>query len=119
MLTGLDHATIMTTRLAATRTFFVEGLGLEDGYRPDFGIGGHWLYLRGQAVLHLIEWPEARPPAGAIDHFAFATDDLDAATARLDHAGIEWARQDFPDGRGAQLFCRDPNGVQIEISWRG
>lgn len=118
MLTGLDHATIMTTRLAETRAFFVDGLGLTEGYRPDFGIGGHWLYLGGQAVLHLLEWPEARPAAGAIDHFAFSTADLDAAAARLTQAGIEWVRQGFPDGRGAQLFCRDPNGVQIEISCR-
>jgi catechol 2,3-dioxygenase-like lactoylglutathione lyase family enzyme len=36
----LDHATIVTADLDATRRFFVDVVGLEEGTRPPFGVGG-------------------------------------------------------------------------------
>jgi catechol 2,3-dioxygenase-like lactoylglutathione lyase family enzyme len=118
MITGIDHATIVTDKLDETRDFFIAALGLEVGYRPDFGAPGVWLYGAGRPILHLGVRSEAPPAQGAIDHFSFGTDDLDAALARLDSVGVKYRRQPFPDGSGAQAFCRDPNGVLIEITQR-
>src|SRR5208282_5425617 len=114
MITGIDHAPIVTDKLDDTRDFFVAALGLEVGYRPDFGAPGVWLYGAGRPILHLGVRSETPPARGAIDHFSFGTDDLDAALARLDSVGVKYQRQPFPDGSGAQAFCRDPNGVLIE-----
>jgi catechol 2,3-dioxygenase-like lactoylglutathione lyase family enzyme len=119
MITGIDHATILTPRLDETRDFFIEALGLEVGYRPPFGVPGVWLYGAGRPILHLATPAEERPAAGAIDHFSFGVDDLDEALARLDRVGVKYVRQPFPDGQGAQAFCHDPNGVLIEITCRG
>ncbi len=118
MITGIDHATIVTTKLEETRDFFVEAVGLEVGYRPEVGVPGLWLYGGGRPILHLGVRVEDRPPAGVIDHIAFATDDLAASLARLDRSGVEYRRKDFADGKGAQAFCHDPNGVLVEITWR-
>jgi len=119
MITGIDHATILTPRLDETRDFFIDALGLEVGYRPPFGVPGVWLYGAGRPILHLATPAEDRPAAGAIDHFSFGVDDLDEALERLDRAGVKYVRQPFPDGQGAQAFCHDPNGVLIEITCRG
>ena len=43
----LDHATIVTTNLEATRNFFCNVAGLTEGKRPPFSIRGYWLYARG------------------------------------------------------------------------
>ncbi|HWF00327.1 MAG TPA: VOC family protein [Caulobacteraceae bacterium] len=118
MITGIDHATIATDDLDATSEFFVEAVGLEVGYRPPFGVPGVWLYAAGRPILHLVGREAGVPVRGIIDHFSFATDDLDAALDRLDRRGVRYEKADFPDGKGAQAFCRDPNGVLIEITWR-
>jgi catechol 2,3-dioxygenase-like lactoylglutathione lyase family enzyme len=118
MITGLDHATILTHDLDGTRDFFVGAIGLEVGYRPPFGVPGHWLYAGGGPILHLAPLSEDRPAAGAIDHFSFATDDLPAALERLEGVGVDYVCQPLPDGKGSQAFCRDPNGVLIEITCR-
>ena len=118
MIIGLDHANISTTRLRETCAFFVDVLGLKIGPRPDFGIGGAWLYVGDRAVLHIVERSEARTPDGALDHFSFAVADFEAALARLDAAGVEYVAMDIPDGFGRQAFVRDPNGVTVELTWR-
>lgn len=119
MITGIDHATIATDDLDATRDFFVSAIGLEVGERPPFGIPGYWLYGGGRPILHLVPRPAGRATEGVIDHFSFGVDDLDEALARLDQRGVAYHKAPLPDGRGAQAFCRDPNGVLIEITCRG
>jgi len=51
----LDHVTIVCPDCAPLLRFFVDVAGMADGPRPAFGVGGHWLYLEGRPVLHLIE----------------------------------------------------------------
>ena len=53
-LDRLDHYSIRTTDLDTTRDFYVEVLGLSEGYRPTFDFPGHWLYCGERAVVHLI-----------------------------------------------------------------
>jgi len=67
----MDHFTVVTDQLDHTRAFY-EMLGLRVGPRPDFGIGGLWLYAEDRAVLHVVE--QAAMPAlrrGVLDHMAF------------------------------------------------
>lgn len=51
---GLNHFTVLTEDLEATRRFYAEVLGLTEGERPPFGFPGAWFYCRGQPVLHVI-----------------------------------------------------------------
>lgn len=120
-VTGLDHINISTTNVEGTRDFFVEVLGFEVGWRPDFPFHGAWLYLGGKDLVHLGEVKEApRPSRGsALDHFAFAIDDYDAAKARLDDRGIAYRELKAPGDVGIrQLFLLDLNGVSIELNCR-
>ena len=78
---GIDHINIGTDRLEETRAFFRDALGLVDGWRPPFGVGGAWLYIGDAAVVHLVDLPKGKLPCdeAALDHFAFAIDDWDGA----------------------------------------
>jgi len=118
MIAGIDHANISTTKLAETRAFFVDVLGLKIGPRPNFGFGGAWLYAGDHAVVHLVERANARTPDGALDHFSLAVTELEPVLARLDAAGVPYVVQDIPDGFGRQAFVKDPNGVTVELTWR-
>ena len=118
MITGLDHANIYTADLPATRGFYVDILGLEEGFRPKVSVPGLWLYSGPNPILHVVEASEARTPKGAIDHISFAVVDFDAVLGRLDEAGVAYRAIDIPDDLGRQAFVKDPNGVTIELTWR-
>lgn len=85
-ITGLDHINIRTAELAKTCAFFMEVLGLTEGWRPDFSFAGAWLYAGGRDVVHLVEVgrPAAASRGSALDHFAFTIDDYEDARRRLD-----------------------------------
>ena len=70
---GMEHFTVLAEDLDATRAFYRDILGLEEGYRPPLGFPGAWLYVGGRAILYVIAGralPENR--AGVLDHMAFA-----------------------------------------------
>ena len=120
MISGLDHINISTDKLAQTREFFISVLGLSDGWRPDFGVPGCWLYSGDRAIVHLVQRDGARTPSrqGALDHFAFAIDDFDATAAKLKAHGVAYQAFDVPGSKVRQMFIEDLNGVTIELNYR-
>ena len=117
---GIDHINIGTPRLEETKRFFLDVLGLTEGWRPPFAFGGAWLYAGDNAVVHLVELPEAKGPSSdaALDHFAFRIDDFEGVVRRLGEAGIDYRLIDVPGSPARQIFVRDLNGVNIELNWR-
>src|SRR5471032_3374836 len=83
----LDHVTIVASDCTPLRRFFVEVASMDDGARPAFGIGGHWLYLDGQPALHLIGRPAQ--PAGSRIAIGRAPARIDHLARRIDGA-TEW-----------------------------
>ena len=83
-------------------------LGLEQGYRPDLGFDGAWLYADGKAILHVYaDRPIPAGVAGVIDHMAFSAKGLREVKARFDARGIKY---DLRQQKGAgtwQLFSLD------------
>jgi catechol 2,3-dioxygenase-like lactoylglutathione lyase family enzyme len=129
---ALEHVTIRCAQRQRTRDFYVELMGLTEGARPDFPFRGHWLYLGGVPVIHLVEaadsggaWGrdvadvhDAAAGTGAFDHVAFQGDDFDAMRARLQKAGLTFRERIVPGGALKQLFVPDPEGVLVEINFR-
>jgi catechol 2,3-dioxygenase-like lactoylglutathione lyase family enzyme len=128
---SLEHITIRCAQLQRTRDFYVGLVGLTDGERPDFPFRGHWLYLGGIPVVHLVEasdtagaWgrdiviPKAEQGTGSFDHVAFRGDDFQAMRAKLQKAGMTFKERVVPGGRLSQLFVPDPEGVLVEINFR-
>lgn len=129
----LDHYSIRTTDLGATKRFYTEVMGFEDGPRPPFNFPGAWLYQHGKALVHVVGidpndleglraylGDNATEPAsggGAIDHLAFVATDLAAVRARFEQRGVAFRERMVPSLNLHQLFVEDPNGVTIELNF--
>ncbi len=122
MLNRLDHYTIRTDKLAATRDFYADVLGLIDGDRPNFDFPGNWLYIGDQPVVHLVGTAGAMSTAadsagsGSIDHVAFRAEGRDRLKAHLDARNINYRQRQVPGMDLHQFFIEDPNGITVEIN---
>ena len=112
------HVSFIVADTPRALAFYVDVLGLSVNHqRPDLGFPGAWLDCDGQQI-HLLELANpdpvrGRPEHGGRDrHVAFAIADLDAVSASLEKAGIDFTRSQ--SGRRA-LFCRDPDGNALEF----
>ncbi|WP_198377977.1 VOC family protein [Neoroseomonas rubea] len=129
MVAGLFHVAVKTNNLDATVAFYTRILGLRNGFRPDFGYPGAWLYVPlagGPAILHIYAGGPAlgaagRAPAGtaAIDHVSLACRGYRGFVARFRQAGLEWREFLVPGTTLWQLFVYDPSGVQCELTFEG
>jgi catechol 2,3-dioxygenase-like lactoylglutathione lyase family enzyme len=130
-VSALEHVTIRCAQLQRTRDFYVDLMGLTDGERPNFPFRGHWLYLGGIPVVHLVEatdtagaWgrdiviPNPEEGTGSFDHVAFKGADFQAMREKLQTAGLTFKERVVPGGRLSQLFVPDPEGVLVEINFR-
>ena len=125
----LQHYTIEPVDLEATKSFYIDVLGLEDGDRPPLGFPGYWLYSGGVPTVHLLGPRQPRPgvkvrPAGVkmedtgrLDHIAFAATGFDAMRRHLRDKGVEFRENIIPRTGAAQLFLFDPDGVGVELNF--
>ncbi|MCP5145383.1 MAG: VOC family protein [Gammaproteobacteria bacterium] len=130
-LLRMEHYLVLTHDLTATHAFYRDVLGLADGFRPDLGFPGAWLYLGDVPCLHIAEWhtytrhsnalgiPVTRESdsTGAFDHIAFTGNDYDGMISRLERAAIRFHRNGIAPTGLRQLFLDDPNGVKIELNF--
>ncbi|HEX3758515.1 MAG TPA: VOC family protein [Kofleriaceae bacterium] len=117
-ISAMNHFTVLTSDLDASMAFYVDLLGLTDGFRPDLGFPGAWLYAGGQAVLHIVAGRGVpASPRGVIDHMAFSARDLRAIAARLTERGIAYDLKRLPTTGTWQLFCLDPSGARVELDF--
>jgi catechol 2,3-dioxygenase-like lactoylglutathione lyase family enzyme len=121
LINGLDHINIRTADLAGTKAFLMDVLGLAEGWRPPFPFPGAWLYAGDKDVVHLVEVAEkgADSAGSSLDHFAFDISDYDDALARVEKTGFKFRTTATPGTTVKQIFVRDPNGVTIELNWKG
>ena len=119
MITGILHATFLTSDLTKSRAFYENVLGLRaDTKRPQMSFDGVWYDTAPNQQIHLMVLPDPekgllRPQHGGRDrHVALAVSDLAALMQRLDAAGISYTLS--KSGRRA-LFCRDPDGNALEF----
>ncbi len=117
-LQAIDHFTIRTDDLDASRRFYVDILGLTDGDRPPFDFPGAWLYLEDRPVVHLIGGQGTGEKAtGSIDHLAFRASAPEALRQRLDDQGVDYSERLVPRLDMVQFFIKDPDGVTIELNF--
>jgi len=109
-------------------------LGMEEGDRPDFPFPGHWLYINGHAVVHLVGVdpddpsglvgylggdidPESLGESGSFDHIAFRATDAPSMIERLSRKNVPYRERNVPNMDVYQLFVEDPNGITVEINY--
>jgi glyoxylase I family protein len=119
MITGILHASLLTSDLAKSRAFYEGVLGLRPNpSRPQMSYDGVWYDVAPNQQIHLLLLPDPeaglrRPAHGGRDrHVALGVFDLAKLMARLDQAGIAYTLSS--SGRRA-LFCRDPDQNALEF----
>ena|SRR5438105_4666866 len=121
---GLNHYNIRAGQplLRRVRDFYVDVIGLHEGWRPPFQFPGHWLYAGDAAIVHLVEVPGEQttaPPAGTLDHVAFTCTGIDDFEAKLKALGIDYRKAAVPGAKLQQLFVHDPAGNGVELNFAG
>ena len=138
MKLSLNHFSIRTTNLEASRCFYADVLGLSVGPRPNFPFPGIWMYGGdhgdvANAVVHLIgidlDNPEGLKAylgdidiaklkgSGAVDHIAFFTDGLSKMMDHVALLGVTARHRTVPSIGLHQMFLDDPSGVVIELNY--
>ena len=117
-IAGMNHFTVLSGNLDATKAFYIDILGLKEGYRPPLGFPGVWLNVGDQAVLHVIAGRKLpSEPGGVLDHMAFSASDLSATVKKLESSGIKYDLRKQADSGTWQLFCFDPSGAKVELDF--
>ncbi len=121
----IDHITLIVKSVEATRSFYIDLLGMTEVERPAFDFEGAW-FQAGATLIHLIEEHDRSGPAGFPDgilkkssrnhHFAFEVPDAYAAAETLKSMGIQLIddAKTRPDG-AVQVFLADPDGHVVEL----
>jgi catechol 2,3-dioxygenase-like lactoylglutathione lyase family enzyme len=141
----IDHYSIRTRDVEASRKFYTEVIGLAVGPRPPFPFPGLWLYS-GQppadlehasgnyGVVHVMG-VDAGDPQGLIDTLGYVDPEtLQGGTGALDHVAllvagreslvercrrneVKYFERTVPTLGLHQIFLKDPNGVIIELNF--
>ena len=122
---AFNHINIRAPKpvLEEVRNFYLEVIGLTEGFRPNVPIHGYWLYLGDLPVLHLMEWsdPGTAPKyeRGYLDHVAFSCDGLEDFINKLKNLDVVYTRRDFDLSGGVftQLEITDPVGNGVELNF--
>ena len=103
---SLNHYTILTRDLEATKNFYTDVVGLAVGDRPPLAFPGDRLYCGGVPTVHLIGQREENEPigdaagdpakTGRLDHIAFACEGLKGMKANLEGHGIKYDERVLP-----------------------
>ena len=138
MTLSLNHFSIRTTDLDATRVFYESVLGLTVGPRPSFPFPGLWLYngdhaSTANAMVHVIGIDKNDPEGlkqylgdrdvsslqgtGAVDHIAVMATGLEVMLAHLKRLGVACRERTVPSLGLYQLFLDDPCGLVIEMNY--
>ena len=115
----LDHVTIRTRDLPATRDFFLKVFDLTEGERPlaiQRRIPGHWLYSEGHPLVHIIgsRGSGFDHSAEAIDHVGLRMEGYADFRNKLDQLGIRYTPMDLADIGERRLFFHAPGGTLLE-----
>lgn len=134
----LDHYSIRTPEVEASRRFYTEVMGFSVGFRPPFKFPGIWLYNGAQypettGVVHIIGIDPNDPQGlkdylgdrdvtslqgtGTVDHMAFVATGLADMRARLQNHGIAFRERTVPALGIHQVFFEDPSGVTLELNY--
>jgi len=141
----VDHYSIRTPDLEASRRFYTDVIGLKEGPRPPFNFPGYWMYsgeppadlhnsARNYGFVHLMGFDPDNPQSlndyvgereaatpqsgtGALDHVAFAATGREAMIERCRRHKVEFFERAVPLLGLHQMFIKDPNGVMIELNY--
>ena len=130
-LQRMEHYLVLSDDIEATRSFYCDLLGFEEGFRPSMDFSGYWLYLDETPCIHIADWTSyesyARRAAmsvsqravgtGPVDHIAFSGTDYEEMTTRLKAHCVDYQTNHVAGIGLRQVFLHDPSGLKIELNF--
>jgi catechol 2,3-dioxygenase-like lactoylglutathione lyase family enzyme len=128
-LSHIEHYLVLCDEIDATRDWYRDVLGMQEGWHPDFGFPVYWMYLGGVDVVHIGRSAKhagenqkaylgrLAQDAGAIDHIAFRAKGLKETMAHLRRHKVEFNERRANGQALYQLFMYDPNGIKVELNF--
>ena len=132
-LAHIEHYLIAADDMEATKTWYCNVLGMQEGWHPEFNFPVYWLYLEGKDVVHISQSAKNATDnqktylgrtsqntgagTGAIDHIAFRATGLTDTMAHLKGIGIDFKERRANGQALYQLFMFDPNGIKVELNF--
>lgn len=117
---AFQHVNTRSADVERTREFYENVIGLRVGDRPPFPFKGYWLYVGGDAVLHLVQRAAGdthHAGTGNLDHVAFLASDYGGMRQRLVDRGMTFREAVVPRDGTRQIFVKDPDGLTIELNF--
>ena len=125
----LDHVLISSCDYQAMRQFFINSVGLSEGYRPPFPFEGAWLYGRDNvALIHLVNATGNKAQQGylsalnsktqgrgVVDHIAIRSIGYQGLKSRLAKTGISYFERTVPELLEQQVFIPGPEEIKVEM----
>lgn len=109
-----DHLAFNTNDGDGLQRIFEQVLGLAPGRRPPFPFPGRWLYQDQNALVHVIEQPQAA--AHTLGHIAFRTEEsAEAVLQRIRASGLVHQVAQVPEDGTWQIFVQVPGGLVLEL----
>ncbi len=125
-ISHMDHFNLYGSRatMEEAKAFYIDVLGFTEGFRPDFGIEGNWLYWGELPLVHLTVTSEKienkrsqASQTGPIHHVALRCEGLTGFRTMLKEKNIAYEVGNVPELNLTQLFIHDPLGVCIELNF--
>ena len=141
----IDHYSIRTLDVEASRRFYTEVMGFSVGPRPPFKFPGLWLYngkppkslddAKGNyGIVHIVgvdlndpqglidylgdvDVEKLKDGSGTLDHIALSATGRDAMVKRCEKSKARHWERTVPTMGIHQLFVKDPNGITIELNY--
>lgn len=119
MITALNHICIDAIDLAETERFYCEQLGLSVHYdyiRQGKRFG-YMLKIDERSFIEVFELADKPVEHNEGNkHLCFTVEDIDACEAMLQERGVETRNKKAVSDGTWTLWCRDPNGIDIEFN---
>jgi catechol 2,3-dioxygenase-like lactoylglutathione lyase family enzyme len=117
----IDHITINSTDIDRTCAFYGDVLGFGVKKMEGRGYTGAWLLLSGHPFVHVLARRAQQAPdtTGVLDHFALEATDIPGMRAHLSKVGVPFRENALPEFELHQIVVRDPDGVKVELNFRG
>ena len=120
MITELNHYNLLCPMglIEELKDFYIDVLGFEIGFRPNFNADGYWLYRNGKALIHLFEGnKELTPAANYLNHIAFTVAELEPLLEKLTTHNVNYKESTIEEINLTQIFFEDPAGLRIELNY--
>jgi catechol 2,3-dioxygenase-like lactoylglutathione lyase family enzyme len=111
-----NHIGIVVRNLDAFKEFCGTLLDLKTIPRPSFDFPGHWYQVGSRCRLHLMVYDETIPQT--MRHTALEVEDFEETVKELKRNKIEIIQGPGKRHDGSDyLFCQDPDGNRVEITY--